>query len=83
MADQKQMDIRLHIMTRFIRTSKQVYYTCATRVSDIPLLCLSSRVSSVGTARASFTEGHGNSRVRSQPWSTAFSDIVATGSPKP
>jgi len=40
---------------------------------------LSSRVSSVGSALATFVGVHGSSQVRTRPWSTEFSDIVATG----
>ena len=38
-----------------------------------------SRVSSVGSAMATFMVVHGSSQVRSRPWSTEFSDIVTTG----
>ena len=44
---------------------------------------MSSRISSVGSALASFKGGHESSRIRSQPWSTEFADIVATDLPKP
>ena len=40
---------------------------------------MSSRVSSVGSALATFMGVHGSSQVRTRPWSTEFSDIVATG----
>ena len=45
----------------------------------ITMAILSSRVSSVGSALATFMGVHGSSQVRTRSWSTEFSDIVATG----